>query len=68
MAVTLTWHNALLLAGLTIVILLAFVSASAFIVQWRMEGIQYQLDDRLTLYQREIDRINERLNKLEDRR
>lgn len=65
MAITVTWTNIFVLVGLLVGILTAFGSGTATMMNWRMEALQNQLTDRMTQFQREMERVEKRLDKLE---
>lgn len=65
MAISVTWANIFVLIGLAVGILTAFASGTATMMNWRMEAMQNQLTDRMTLYQRELQRVERRLDRLE---
>jgi hypothetical protein len=72
MAISLTWRNLFTLTGLVVLVLAALGGAVSTAVQWQLNEIGLRLNDRLSIYhrdqeniQRELDRMESRLNKLE---
>jgi xanthine/uracil permease len=65
MAISLTWRNVGVLVGLLGGLLVAMFSGTAAMMEWRMIAVQHQLDDRMSLYEREMDRLERRLDRLE---
>ncbi len=60
-----TWGNIFILAGLVSTILAGLVAGTTSMMEWRISAVQSQLKDRMTMYQREIELIDRRLDKLE---
>ena len=67
MAIDLTWRNIGALLALASGFLLLFFGGTATIVEWRLDAVQLRLVDRMTLYQREMDQVEQRLERLEQR-
>ncbi len=65
MAIGVTWSNIFVLAGLLATMLAALVGGMSGMVEWRIKALQYQLNDRMIQYQRTVDLIEKRLDKLE---
>ena len=65
MLLSLTWNNIILLMGVLTTVLSALVVISFFSVQRRIDSIQHQLTDRLTIYHRDMLKIEARLDRLE---
>jgi hypothetical protein len=63
--IDLTWTNLLVMAGLLSTILTGLVAGTGAMVEWRLTAIQRQLTERMNLYQREMDQVESRLEKLE---
>jgi hypothetical protein len=51
--------------GVFIGIIAAFFSVMAVMIQWRFDVLQSQLADRMTLYEREMNKVDQRLEHLE---
>jgi len=58
---TIPWRNIAIMVGLAS----ALFSGMAVMIQWRFDVLQSQLADRMTLFEREMDRVNQRLEHLE---
>jgi hypothetical protein len=56
-----SWRN----IGIVIGIISAFFSVMAVMIQWRFDVLQSQLADRMTLYEREMNKVDQRLEHLE---
>ncbi len=74
MAIALTWNNIFVLVGLCVVLLTALSSGTAAVMQWQLSSVDSRLNDRISIYhrdqegfQRELNRIEDRLSKLEQR-
>ena len=67
MASYLTWHNISVVIGLAIGFITVLVAIDGVMIQWRFDGLQHQLSDRMTLYEREMGRLEKRIDRLEAR-
>lgn len=72
MAIALNWKNLFALTGLVVLVLAALTGAVSTVVQWQLDGVDRRLNDRLSIYQRdqsgiqrELDRMEQRLEKIE---
>ncbi len=66
-ALSVTWRNIFILVGLSVSVLSAMGAGTSLLVQWRFDGLQIQLNERMNLYAREISLIESRLDRLENR-
>jgi hypothetical protein len=67
MAIPLTWRNVFAMVGLVASVLTGFVMGTSAMIDWRISAINRQLVDRMTLYQREMERVERRIERLEER-
>ena len=67
MCVDLTWRNIFTLVALAVTLFSALVAGTGAMVQWRFMALQSQLTDRMNLYSREVDLIQKRLDRLEQK-
>jgi hypothetical protein len=51
--------------GLVAVVLSGLVAGTGAVIQWRVDAVQRQLSDRMMLFQREMDGVSRRLERLE---
>ena len=56
-----------MLVALLSALLIALFAGTAGMMEWRIEAVQSQLADRLEMYKREVDQMNRRMDRLEDR-
>jgi hypothetical protein len=68
LAIDLTWRNVAALVALLSGVLVAFFAGTGGMMEWRIRAVQAQLDDRLELYQHEMGRLEQRLDRLEQRK
>ncbi len=66
-AISVTWRNIFILVGLSVSVLSAMGAGTSLLMQWRFDGLQIQLNERMNLYAREISLIESRLDRLEKR-
>jgi hypothetical protein len=67
MPIKLTWPNVFAIAGLVAAVVSTIIGGTAIIVEWRLVAVQNQLRDRMTLYTREAEAMDERISRLEAR-
>jgi len=67
MAINLSLANIFVICGLLTAIMTGLAGSMSAIMEWRVSAIQHQLDDRMTAYQREMERVEKRLEALERR-
>jgi len=65
MAINVTWRNVFMLVGLATTVVAALTVGTSGMVQWRFSALQYQLAERMRLFESEIRHIDERLDRLE---
>lgn len=66
MAIGLTWSNIFVMVGLVATLLTGLVAGVGAMVEWRLEAINRQLVDRMTLYSAQIEQFDRRLEILEN--
>jgi len=62
-----TWRNIFMMVALAATLFSGLIAGTGVVIQWRFDTLQKQLSDRMTLYQREVDRMERRLDILERR-
>lgn len=67
MAISLTWRNLFALTGLVVIVLTAFAAAESAVMQWQLHQMDLRLNDRLTLYQKGEDDLQNTLERIETR-
>jgi hypothetical protein len=65
MPIGMNWRNIFTMVGLVAVVLSGVVAGTGVVIQWRIEAVQRQLSDRMMLFQREMDSVSRRLERLE---
>lgn len=65
MAISITWRNIFVMVAMAATLFSGLVAGTGVMIQWRFDALQSQLSDRMTLYQRELTRIEQRLDTLE---
>jgi hypothetical protein len=58
------WRNIAIMVALAT----ALFSGLGVMIQWRFDVLQAQLADRMTLFQREMNLVHQRLDRLEESR
>jgi hypothetical protein len=65
MAIPLTWRNLFVLASFAILLIGALISGVGTVVQWELGSLDQRLDDRLSIYHKDLDRLERRIEMLE---
>ncbi len=65
MVINFTWANVIMATAVAVSLLLGLIGGVGAVIQWRFDALQNQLSERMILYQREVNRIERRLETLE---
>ena len=66
MTINVTWCNVYKLAFLVIIALTLVLTAGSVMVQWQIDQIDWRLDERLSIYHREQNELQRRIELLEE--
>ena len=63
--VAVTWPNIFAMIGLLVALEVALLTGTGVVMQWRIDAVQNQLADRMTVFHHEMERVERRLERLE---
>jgi hypothetical protein len=66
-AINVTWRNIFMMVALACTLFSGLIAGTGMMVQWRFAALQNQLNERMTLFQREMNAVERRLDRLEAR-